>query len=362
MWTLILGVIFGLLASSGSESLQVTVRSCSVAGVFRAEGTGRHSLKYDMAIKVCEQQMSTIVTEEQLHEAYNKSLQTCRYGWISNVSIAIIRQQAHENCSKSMTGVIISRQIDPNELYDVYCYDETAGPKKNCSKAFSLKPTVAPHKHTRPEEPTIIQDFEEITDMVPSYSTPTEEAVAEGPDVETTPTGESETSVAPTSIPAGIDFIPGSGMELPEQDNVSTTISTPEEMSTPHKEDKVDHEDYDQTESPKNNSRFFKPNEDANNKGGSDSNWLVIILVIVAVAAILLLCVAVAKRKSWCGRKQTLIITKDMGEGNGAAAASGSQNQEMVTLMSKEKVQENGNTEEFTVITLEESSDKEQLA
>uniref|UniRef100_A0A3Q0QWH9 Link domain-containing protein n=1 Tax=Amphilophus citrinellus TaxID=61819 RepID=A0A3Q0QWH9_AMPCI len=55
-----------------------TVRTCSVAGVFRAEGTGRHSLNYDMAIKVCEQQMSTIATEEQLHEAYNKSLQTCR--------------------------------------------------------------------------------------------------------------------------------------------------------------------------------------------------------------------------------------------------------------------------------------------
>lgn len=56
------------------------------------------------------------------------------------------------------------------------------------------------------------------------------------------------------------------------------------------------------------------------------------------------------------------MITKDTGEGNGAAAASSSQNQEMVTLMSKEKVQENGNTEEFTVITLEEPSDKDQLA
>lgn len=71
---------------------------------------------------------------------------------------------------------------------------------------------------------------------------------------------------------------------------------------------------------------------------------------------------------SWCGKKQTLIITsKDGGEGNGAtASASGSKaherEQEMVTLMNKEKIQENGNTEEFTVITLEESPDKDQLA
>lgn len=71
---------------------------------------------------------------------------------------------------------------------------------------------------------------------------------------------------------------------------------------------------------------------------------------------------------SWCGKQQTLMITsKDSGEGNGAAASASSSHaqereQEMVTLMNKEKIQENGNTEEFTVITLEESPDKEQLA
>lgn len=71
---------------------------------------------------------------------------------------------------------------------------------------------------------------------------------------------------------------------------------------------------------------------------------------------------------SLCGKKQTLIITsKDGGEGNGATVLPSSSHtqereQEMVTLMNKEKIQENGNTEEFTVITLEESSDKEQLA
>lgn len=71
---------------------------------------------------------------------------------------------------------------------------------------------------------------------------------------------------------------------------------------------------------------------------------------------------------SWCGKKQTLMITsKDGGEGNGAASSASTsrtqeREQEMVTLMNKEKVQENGNTEEFTVITLEESPDKEQQA
>lgn len=70
----------------------------------------------------------------------------------------------------------------------------------------------------------------------------------------------------------------------------------------------------------------------------------------------------------WCGRSQTLMITsKSSSEGNGTAASAASpqaqeREQEMVTLMNKEKIQENGNTEEFTVITLEESPEKNQQA
>lgn len=64
-----------------------------------------------------------------------------------------------------------------------------------------------------------------------------------------------------------------------------------------------------------------------------------------------------------------MIITSKEGSGESKGAStlpSSSQaterEQEMVTLMNKEKIQENGNTEEFTVITLEESPDKDQLA
>lgn len=70
----------------------------------------------------------------------------------------------------------------------------------------------------------------------------------------------------------------------------------------------------------------------------------------------------------WCGKRKTLMITtKDNGEAKEATASASSSHtqereQEMVTLMNKEKIQENGNTEEFTVITLEETPDKDQLA
>ena len=65
----------------------------------------------------------------------------------------------------------------------------------------------------------------------------------------------------------------------------------------------------------------------------------------------------------WCGKHQTLNISKNSAEGNGAAAAvvgsrAEEREQEMVTLMNKEKIQENGNAEEFTGITVEGSSEK----
>ncbi|XP_029614565.1 uncharacterized protein KIAA0754 [Salmo trutta] len=106
----------------------------------------------------------------------------------------------------------------------------------------------------------------------------------------------------------------------------------------------------------------------AGQENSSTPDWLVIVGVVVAVGAILLVCAAVAKRKSWCGQQQTLMITnKDGSDGNGAAVSVASsraqeREQEMVTLMNKEKIQENCNTEEFTVITLDESPEKGQLA
>lgn len=40
------------------------------------------------------------------------------------MSIVILRQKRHENCSRNMIGLIINPKVQPDEKYDVYCFDE----------------------------------------------------------------------------------------------------------------------------------------------------------------------------------------------------------------------------------------------
>ncbi|XP_018607946.2 CD44 antigen [Scleropages formosus] len=153
MWALMLCASFSFLVCCGSHQAQVVARSCSYVGVFHVEGGARYALNFDQARKLCEDLGTTLASEEQVSMAYDKGLETCRYGWISNQNTTILRHSSHSNCASNQTGVIFhSDNLDVP--YDAYCYNSSDPSDKNCDlmisrvRAATVSTSPTPENHT----------------------------------------------------------------------------------------------------------------------------------------------------------------------------------------------------------------------
>ncbi|GAA6082985.1 CD44 antigen isoform X1 [Tachysurus ichikawai] len=396
MWFLLLGLTSGLLASSwGNIEKELKLRSCSYVGVFHIQGKDRYTLTFDKANELCEALGTTLASLEQVTAAHDKGLESCRYGWISNGNVTIPRQVPTLQCANNQTGVI--SLVPTDNGYDAYCYDQTDQFDKNCTleiKYLEFDPekvaedsvtqdmdhTDLPTDFLTTEDPSGTPSALEETNQNPNSSHEDDnvsdevliQTTHQFPLMTTEPEQQDKITDEMTTAITSLDSA-GSGMGDATLSTTTNTINDeigkPDAYiteSNPVAYTEAEPEEPVYSENPrvrKAPGMAATPEEKA-----STGNWLIILLVVVAITAIILVCVLVLTRNRWCGKRKTLMITsKSSSEGNGTAASVASpqaqeREQEMVTLMNKEKIQENGNTEEFTVITLEESPEKNEQA
>ncbi|CAM4527717.1 unnamed protein product [Leuciscus chuanchicus] len=393
MWTLLLVVLAtGSPALLQAAPVQGHSGRCSFAGVLHVEGTSRYSLTFQQALELCQSLDYKLATQEQITEAYQKGLRTCRYGWIDGQNVTFLPHVNAPNCDSSSTEVTFHPKA-AEYLTDVYCFnpsdssnceDTVKSNSEGATNGIKATENEKPHEDILKEVKTegFLVDLEEIMGRVKRETSPlTDMEVPRTilPDVDTTPSTvptldtkgptnkpsfeKSSSSVAPSVLFPDTE---GSGSasgsepsqftirlittEAAETKSIQDTLEVPEVASKRNTNSKA--------------GRGMNPPDlppESARQGEGPSTWLIIFAFCVVVGGIVCILAAIATRDKWYGPRQSTNITTEEHNKDYSKTETlplSEKEQEIVALMSVTTL--NGKTEDITA-TCPDEHEKEYL-